>query len=391
MNVYGDIAGRHGPAEAMARAIHQTTPLSQGRKNMFEWTRAKLDRPDAGAVGGSYGEYRELLAALDRHELAAKDGPHAPAALKCLQKIISWSDAQLLEHPTEARNAAVRKVRAAAYAELTEVALAAFNAAQSYATAEAVLLAANACLETPPDGATADQVKQHRSAALQYKKNNNLFLNTGYRDELNFRTDKFYNTRPRMGVPADLNCGLCTAAAVITNLNGNPMTTDVLVGTMRTAPSDPTVVTALQNDKHDWKRVYQHPEIFAGLERTLTNSLADASKIEGVNDSMTQGIKKEVVDRYHRTFVGEQKIAVPVPDARRQMLDPKYDGCVFAILVVSDGHWNYAHKTEHGLEFVDYQTDRQDDIGPVAGASPQMGVKQCSLGEKQNVTFMAFR
>jgi hypothetical protein len=362
---------------------------------MLTWTRRTLDVPDVGAIGGSFGEYRELLAALDRYESAARDlGPDDPAVLDCIQKIVLWSDQQLISHPTEARNEAVRKVRAAAYAEVARVAYPAFTSAPSYDTAEAVLLAANACLETPADpsfATVADRVQGYRTAVLQYKAGSAGFLNTGDTEVRSLRANRLYYSKPNAATPADVNCGLCTAAAVLTNLTHNLTTTDAVVQAIHPAPNlTAAIVTDLHNLHTTYARVYQHPEAFDQLDRTLTGGGGDLVRFDAVNASMTAGIRRVVTGRGF-ACVGQLDSRLPVPDARRLMLERKYDGCVFAVLVVSEGHWNYARKTDRGIEFIDYQTDRPDMQGPVAGPSPQMGVKHRDLGEGPQVTFLAFR
>lgn len=95
--------------------------------------------------------------------------------------------------------------------------------------------------------------------------------------------------------------------------------------------------------------------------------MADLSKTVTVNVKAADGIKK-VAQRFGVAEQGTQSAAMPFAEAVQAMLQPKYDGCVFAVLVVS--------------------------AGPQIGNTPQMGVKATAaardLGNQQNVSFLAF-
>jgi len=367
---------------------------------MLQWTRAKLDQPGVGGTGGSFEPYRELLAALDRYHTFAKRDPDDAGLVSSLRQIVHWAGRQLDGYPTETRNAAVSEVRGAASDEVGRLLLAnvertgqQLRTAPSYQVAEAVLAAADDYLaefDTTPE---AGQVSNVREEALRYKHDNNLFVNTGSSKEHNLSSERNFYTHPRSAVPADVNCALCTAAAVVTAVTGTLVTTDAIVRQLHPLPALSGPATSALGDL-DYAVVYQHPESFFRIGRTLQggSSMADLPRIVAVNIKAAEGIKT-AVRQYGVSVLGGQSPSMRVAEAKSEMMLPRYQGCVFAVLVESAGHWNLARRTRDGVLFVDYQTDHVDRHGPQTGANPQMGVKpagQRDLGEQHDVTFLAF-
>ncbi|HCT80099.1 MAG TPA: hypothetical protein DGT23_26745 [Micromonosporaceae bacterium] len=112
------------------------------------------------------------------------------------------------------------------------------------------------------------------------------------------------------------------------------------------------------------RRLYQHPETFTQLGRTLQggSSMADLAKTVRVNVEAADGTR-HAVRLFGVSDRGGQPFAVRVAEAKQAMMLPRYQGCVFAVLVESAGHWNLARRTPDGVVFVDYQTDRVDKQG----------------------------
>lgn len=365
---------------------------------MLTWTRANLDVAGVGNIEPSNTQYEQLLTALDLYEVASKADPDDPAVLPVLRQVRERAQQQLTQHPGEGRNAAVTRVRDDATAEVGRVLLVAVHRSDrvmtgdpSYQHADAVLLAADAFLREFAISADAATVVAIRDRIMDHKRSHAMLLNDGRTEECNLVADKWYNTRIRPAVPADINCGLCTAAAVITSVTGDFVTTSDVVRKRHPAPElHPLAQAGLAG--RDYATVYQHPESFVSFGRNLQggSSMADLAKTANVNIKAADGIKN-IAQQFGVTEQGTQSDPLPFADAVRAMLQPKYDGCVFAVLVVSAGHWNFARRTPDGLVFVDYQTDRPDKQGPQIGTTPQMGVAaQRNLGAQQNISFLAF-
>lgn len=364
----------------------------------FNWTRAELDKRGVGDIGGSFEPYRNLLGTLDRYETFSKRDADAPGLETILNEVIHWANRQLTDYPSEARNTAVAKVRDAARGALlgasVDRAHKQYLAAPSFHAAEVVLLAAHEYLTAFAVAAEGEEhVRRIRKAVLDDKAARKLFLNTGYTTEHNLSAERTYWSKTRGAVPADINCALCTAAAVVTNVTGKLVTTDEVVRKLYPKPelADPAQ-KALDSSGLDYAQLYQHPESFTRIGRTLQGggSMADLSKTTTANNRAASGIRAAVVKHFGVSDRGGEPDSMRVEQARKMMLSPKYDGCVFAVLVESAGHWNFARRTETGVVFVDYQSDRDDMQGPQGGANPQMGVKNQDLGDKHDVTFLAF-
>lgn len=370
-------------------------------RRMLKWTRANLDVPGVGNIGASNTQYQQLLTALDLYGVSSKADPDDPGLVPVLRQVRERAQQQLTQHPGEERNAAVTQVRNDAHTETGRVLLANVNRADramtadpSFQHADAVLLAADAYLREFAGSGDAASVVAIRDLIIHHKMTHAMLLNDGSTVECNLVADKWYYNKPRMAVPADINCGLCTAAAVITAVTGSFVTTaDVVRRIYPAAPLVDAARTGLAG--RDYATVYQHPESFVSFGRNLQggSNMADLAKTVTVNAKAADGIKA-VAQQFGVTEQGTQSTALPFADAVQAMLQPKYDGCVFAVLVVSAGHWNFARRTPDGLVFVDYQTDRPDKQGPQIGTNPQMGVKataaQRDLGDQQTVTFLAF-
>lgn len=380
---------RQAGNEAVSRLLVQ---------RQLDWTRGKLDQPGLGAIGGSSEPYRNLLAALDRYAATSGHDPDNLVVVPVLRDVIRWADRQLDEHPEEARNTAVAHVQSDAQNEVGRVMVVEVERAHheyqstplTFASSEAVLIAANTYLrEFGADD--APHVLQIRDAVQDDRARSNLTLNTGYTEEHNLSAVATYHSKPRAAVPAEINCALCTAAAVITNVTGHVVTTGAIVRRLYPPPLNLPAgpQQALNSQQLDYSRVYQHPEIFNQLGRTLQGGMADVSRTVRVNIAAADGIK-QTVERYGVQSKGGERRTLPFTDARREMLSSRYDGCVFAVLVESAGHWNFARRTDHGLLFVDYQSDSEDMWGPDAGDTPRMGVKVEDLGAGHNMSFMAF-
>ncbi|WP_019929733.1 hypothetical protein [Nocardia sp. BMG111209] len=368
---------------------------------MLKWTRANLDTPGVGNIGPSNTQYEQLLTALDLYADAGKTDPDDQSLVPVLRQVRDRAEQQLTQHPTEERNAAVARVRDDAHTETGRVLLAtvhradrAMTADPNFRHADAVLLATDAYLREFAKTDDATIVAEIRDRIMYHKMTHAMLLNTGSTAECNLVADKWYYTKPRMAVPADINCGLCTAAAVITAVTGSFVTTSDVV---RMLSPNPQLVDAAKTGLagRDYATVYQHPESFVRFDRTLQggNSMADLAKTAEVNVKAAAGIKK-VAQMFGVAEQGTQSDALPFAEAVQAMLQPTYEGCVFAVLIASAGHWNLARRTPDGLVFVDYQTDRPDRQGPQIGTTPQMGVKPIAaerdLGTKQNVSFLAF-
>ena len=112
--------------------------------------------------------------------------------------------------------------------------------------------------------------------------------------------------------------------------------------------------------------------------------LVELVAVDAAPDRATRAVKLFGVSARGQTS------GVPFAWARQTMVSPTYQGCVFAVLVESGGHWNFARRTTSGLEFVDYQSDNEAMQGPEGGATPQMGVTTTDLGEYHTVSFIAF-
>lgn len=368
---------------------------------MLKWTRANLDVPGMGNIGASNTQYEQLLTALDLYAVASKADPDDPGLVPVLRQVRDRAEQQLTQHPTEERNAAVTQVRDDARTETGRVLLAtvhradrAMTADPNFQHADTVLLTADAYLREFIRTSDAATVVAIRDRIMYHKTTHAMLLNDASTDQCNLVADRWYYTRPRPAIPADINCGLCTAAAVITAVTGSFVTTSDVVRMMHPAPElADAAKTGLAG--RDYATVYQHPESFVSFSRTLQggSSMADLSKTVTVNVKAADGIKT-AAQRFGVAEQGTQSAALPFAEAVQAMLQPKYDGCVFAVLVVSAGHWNFARRTPDGLVFVDYQTDRPDKQGPQIGTTPQMGVKptaaQRDLGYQQNISFLAF-
>lgn len=214
----------------------------------------------------------------------------------------------------------------------------------------------------------------------------------GYTEVHNLSSERNYHIKPRGAVPADINCALCTTAAVVTNVTGRLVTTDAVVRALHPNPTLAVpAAAALQSGPLDYARLYQHPETFnrRSIGRTLQGGTADASRINQTNLLAAAGIK-EAVGLFGVSAQGGQPTSVKVGHAKQMMMSPRYDGCVFAVLVESAGHWNFARKGETGIEFIDYQSDRPDKQGLTGGVTPQLGVTSTDLGGAQDVIFLAF-
>ncbi|MEV6279670.1 hypothetical protein [Nocardia sp. NPDC051832] len=368
---------------------------------MLKWTRANLDVTGVGNIGTSNTEYQELLTALDLYVVSSKADPDDPGLVPILRQVRGRADQQLTRHPAEERNAAVTRVRDDAHAETGRVLLAAVHRADramtsdpSFQHADAVLLTADAYLREFATTTDAAAVVAIRDQIMHHKMTHAMLLNDASTEECNLVADKWYYNKPRPAVPADINCGLCTTAAVITAVTGDFVTTADVVRKIHPAPqlAEPAKKGLAGRD---YATVYQHPESFVSFGRNLQggDSMADLSKTAAVNAKAAEGIKS-AAQQFGVTAQGPQSPQLSFAEAAQAMLQPTYDGCVFAVLVVSAGHWNFARRTPDGLVFVDYQTDRRDKQGPQIGTTPQMGVKATAaerdLGSKQNVTFLAF-
>lgn len=368
---------------------------------MLNWTRANLDVPGVGNTEASNTQYQQLLTALDLYEVSSKADPDDQALMPVLRQVRERAQQQLIQHPLEQRNAAVTRVRDDAYAEIGRVLLTTVHRADramtgdpSFQHADAVLLAVDAYLREFGGTNDAATVVAIRDRIMYHKMTHAMLLNAGATEEWNLVADKWYYNRPRAAVPADINCGLCTAAAVITAVTGNFVTTADVVRRIHPAP---TLVDAARAglQGRDYATIYQHPESFVSFGRNLQggNNIADIAKTVEVNVKAAEGIKN-VAQQFGVAEQGRQAVALSFPDAVQAMLQPQFDGCVFAVLVVSAGHWNFARRTPDGLVFVDYQTDRPDKQGPQIGVTPQLGVKATAadrnLGNQQKVSFLAF-
>ncbi|MER5642433.1 hypothetical protein ABT095_36530 [Kitasatospora sp. NPDC002227] len=371
---------------------------------MLEWTREKLDRRDAGDIGGSFEPYRELLAALDRYAKAAPRDPDDQALAALLRVIIGHARNQLERHPAEARNLAVRAVHDAAQAELerllrtaVERAAQRLSAAPGYHAAESVLFATDDYRREFDGHAHAGQVAARRQEALNYKFETFQYVNTASTGEHNVSADRHYLTRTRMVVPAKVNCALCTAAGVATSLTGRLVSTDALVRHLYPNPDEVLsgdADRALVADGLDYAKVYQHPESFNRIGRTLTGGMADVSSTSLVNSQAAEGMRR-ALQRLGVPALGERSATMTAAEAKRVMTQSEYEGCVFAVLLVSAGHWNAARRTASGLRFIDYQTDHVGWDGARSGPNPQKGMDPAparrDLGDEETVSFTAFR
>ncbi|MEV0251668.1 hypothetical protein AB0H76_34120 [Nocardia sp. NPDC050712] len=341
------------------------------------------------------------MTALDLYEVSSKADADDQSLVPVLRQVRERAQQQLTQHPAEERNAAVTKVRDDAHTETGRVLLAAVHRADRVMTgdpnfqhADAILLAAEAYLREFAKTADAATVVEIRDRIIEHKMTHAMLLNDASTVECNLVADKWYYNKPRSAVPADINCGLCTAAAVITAVTGSFVTTADVVRKIHPAPQlGDAAKTGLAG--RDYAKVYQHPETFVSFGRNLQggSSMADLTKTVAVNVKAADGIKS-VAQQFGVTAQGPQSAAQPYAQAVQEMLQPKYDGCVFAVLVASAGHWNFARRTPDGLVFVDYQTDRPGKQGPQIGTTPQLGVKDTAaerdLGDRQNASFLAF-
>jgi hypothetical protein len=77
-------------------------------------------------------------------------------------------------------------------------------------------------------------------------------------------------------------------------------------------------------------------------------------------------------------------------DAKAYMMALADNGFIFCVL--SDGHWNFAHRVGGAIQFVDYQTDHPQLGGtPTVGTDFQKALGGGNLGDNNNAVVVAFQ
>ncbi len=217
---------------------------------------------------------------------------------------------------------------------------------------------------------------------------NTPHLNDASNVEENLRVDKFRNQRSAFRIPAQINCALCTCAAVIRHITGLTLTTGDLIIRLH-AQTNPDKLHQEFGGKlpADYQRTFQHPGSLAGLGYQQVGP-ADIERINATNVDKIQdccqlfGVNRGLVERH-----------LPLAQAITRMEALLPQGYVFAVLVAGEGHWNFAQAGPNNkLEFIDYQSDHAEFAGPATGSTPQVGIVNRSIPAQNQLTdFVAFK
>lgn len=194
-------------------------------------------------------------------------------------------------------------------------------------------------------------------------------LNDASNVQANVRIDKFRCQRPVEITQAQSNCSLCACAGVITHGKGE------LVRSGQVAQMVPTNVELhkeLTIDPH-----MQHARTFGcrGWQGPHPDDLRSAGSIRSNNSNQIGGIVNYGsralslcrVLKMGDTGNGDQPRTLR--EAKAYMKAMADCGFIFAVLAPANGHWNFAHRVGHNIEFIDYQTDHPDLGGPRPVAS----------------------
>jgi len=206
-------------------------------------------------------------------------------------------------------------------------------------------------------------------------------INTGRSDHLNLRVDRRRHYNAVGGIPAELNCSLCTAAAVVTHATGNFTTTSDVAAEF---PYRGTLHPDFQADP-----AYQHSNTFSGD----TYKKSGPANISDINDSQIRGVISFCRDKINRGKSGIliviESASQPLPNAKAEMraMGSEY---LFAVLVEGKGHWNFAHNPSQGLEFIDYQSDHADYAGAVHGPDPMLGIRPGTVFHDGSTRYVGF-
>lgn len=217
---------------------------------------------------------------------------------------------------------------------------------------------------------------------------NTPHLNDASNEDENLRIDRFRTKSPAFRIPAQVNCALCSCAAVIRHLTGLTLTTGDLIIRLHAETNPEGLHYEFDRKLPDnYHQIFQHP----GSLVKLGYQKVGPSDIERIN--ATNVAKIQQCCQLFGIEPGPVKRGLPLTTAMTQMQALLSQGYVFAVLVAGEGHWNFAHAGSGGeLEFVDYQSDHAEFDGPASGSTPQVGIVNRSIPANDQLTdYVAFR
>ena len=158
---------------------------------------------------------------------------------------------------------------------------------------------------------------------------------------------------------ADVNCALCTAAAVVMHATGQPMSSADVCAELGFMEEEETVFVR-------WRKSLSDQSPFGKVNKELRN------QIEGVLFFCRRRLNNCAC-----TILGEPGKGAPLKRALARM-GKKEKTVRFAVYFHDQfvNHWVYAHKESGSVEFIDYQTDRMFDphSQPTSGKTPMLGI-----------------
>ncbi|MGB8647428.1 MAG: DUF4157 domain-containing protein [Anaerolineae bacterium] len=179
--------------------------------------------------------------------------------------------------------------------------------------------------------------------------------------------------KPVGKIPAEVNCSLAACAAAIRHTTGKEVTTgDLAVKLLQ--KKDPNIVPTTEQIKK-----FQHPDMWDPKKGTgYSSGLGEASE---VNKLAAEGII-EIVQEYGGKPAGGMSKKMKTTEAKNEMTQLLAKGnFVFVVLANYGGHWLFAHRGSHGeVEFIDYQSDHVQYVGPMLGSNPIAGTAKKELG-----------
>jgi hypothetical protein len=209
-------------------------------------------------------------------------------------------------------------------------------------------------------------------------------VNTGQTSSINVRIDQFRYTKPLCLIPADTNCSLCAAAGAIIHATGRFTTSgDVANDHPPVFPEDHRLASEFEGEAP----IYQHNQTFTRHVKLAQSGLEGLGHTRALNELTTEKMATYLTDKTgckHEIYKGTRKAVMA-------WMNERVATCFFTYY--TEGHWNFARKSGEGaLEFVDYQTDRENGPGPTISALPILGLTGgvYEPTETANATVIAF-